>query len=52
MHTSIDDFFVLASNPDVTDDLMELLERFVVLLYDLIGSQQSVNEARKQLFTQ
>ena len=28
------------------------LERFVILLYDHTSSQSSVNEARKQLFTQ
>ena len=40
---------LMAATPD---DGMEPLERFVVLLYDHISSQESVNQARKQLFTQ
>ena len=34
------------------EDWMEVLERFVVLLYDRTSSQESVNQARTQLFTQ
>ena len=45
-------FCALAATPDAIDDWMEPLERFVVLLYDRISSQESVNQARKQLFTQ
>ena len=40
---------LMAATPD---DGMEPLERFVVLLYDPTSSQESVNQARKQLFTQ
>ena len=47
-------FCALAATPDVSaiDDRMEPLERFVILLYDRTSSQESVNQARKQLFTQ
>ena len=45
-------FCALAATPDAIDDWMEPLERFVVLLYDRTSSQESVNQARKQLFTQ
>ena len=47
-------FCTLAATPDVSaiDDWMEPLERFVILLYDRTSSQESVNQARKQLFTQ
>ncbi len=45
-------FCALAATPDSIDDWMEPLERFVVLLYDRTRSQESVNQARKQLFTQ
>ncbi len=37
---------------DISDSLMSVLERFVVLLYDRTSDQVSVNDARKQLFTQ
>lgn len=45
-------FCALAATPDSIDDWMEPLERFVVLLYDRTSSLESVNQARKQLFTQ
>lgn len=45
-------FCTLAATPDSVDDSMKPLERFVVLLYDRTSSQDSVNQARKQLFTQ
>ena len=45
-------FCALANTPDAIDDWMEPLEQFVVLLYDCTSSQESVNQARKQLFTQ
>ena len=47
-------FCTLAATPDVgaIDDWMELLERFVILFYDHTSSQESVNQAHKQLFTQ
>ena len=45
-------FSSLAAIPDKIDDWMEPLERFVVLLYDRTSGQASVNQARKQLFTQ
>ena len=32
--------------------LMEIVERFVVLLYDLASTKNRVNEASQQLFTQ
>ncbi len=36
---------------EISDSLMSVLERFVVLLYDKTSDQVSVNDARKQLFT-
>ena len=47
-------FCALATTPDVSaiDDWMEPLEQFVILFYDHTSSQESVNQARKQLFTQ
>ena len=37
---------------EMSDFMMSVLERFVVLLYDKTSDQVSVNDARKQLFTQ
>ena len=37
---------------EMSDSMMSVLERFVVLLYDKTSDQVSVNDARKQLFTQ
>ena len=37
---------------DVSDPVMSVVERFVVLLYDRTSDQVSVNNARKLLFTQ
>ena len=37
---------------EINDSMMSVLERFVVLLYDKTSDQGSVNDARKQLFTQ
>ena len=37
---------------DVSDPVMPVLERFVVLLYNRTSDQVSVNNARKLLFTQ
>ncbi len=47
-------FCDLAATPDISviNDWIEPLERFVILLYDGTSSQESVNQARKQLFTQ
>ncbi len=47
-------FCDLAATPDISviNDWIEPLERFVILLYDRTSSQESVNQARKQLFTQ
>ena len=45
-------FCAFAATPDPTDDWMGPLEKFVVLLYDHTSSQESVNQARKQLFPQ
>ncbi len=44
----------LASTPDPSsvNDQLELLERFVILLYDRTSTEVEVNEARKQLFSQ
>ena len=36
----------------ISDSVTSVLERYVVLLYDRTSDQSSVNEARKQLFTQ
>ena len=36
---------------DVSEESMSLLERFVVLMYDLASDIKEVNDARKQLFT-
>ena len=38
--------------PQYIQEWLTPLERFVILLYDRTSSQNSVNEARKQLFTQ
>lgn len=45
-------FCSLASTPSSVDDQLEVLERFVVLLYDRTSTAEKVNEARKQLFSQ
>ena len=37
---------------DIKDSVMSLWERFVVLLYNRTSDHVSVNDARKQLFTQ
>ena len=37
---------------EVSDSLLSMLERFVVLLYDKTSEEVSVNDIRKQLFTQ
>jgi hypothetical protein len=44
--------WLLTPNPSIIDDWLDTLERFVVLLYDRTSSQEHVNDARKQLFTQ
>ena len=46
-------FCTLASTPDpsTVDDQLEILERFVVLLYDRTSTEMKVNEARKHLFS-
>ena len=43
---------VARPSPQSIEEWLGPLERFVVLLYDHISSQECVNEARKQLFTQ
>jgi len=47
-------FCTLASNPDPKSisDQLEVVERFVVLMYDQTSLEMKVNEARKQLFSQ
>ena len=44
----------LASTPDPSsiDDQLEVLERFVVILYDRTSTEMEVNEARKHMFSQ
>ena len=43
-------FCALAATPgSAIEDWMEVLERFVVLLYDRTSSQESVNQGSKQL---
>ena len=42
----------LASTPTSVDDQIDLVERFVVLLYDRASNEENANEARKQLFSQ
>jgi len=44
-------FCALATTPQFVSEWMELLERYVVLLYDRTSSQTLVNQARKDLFT-
>ena len=39
-------------NPSIVDDSLDILERFVALLYDRTSSHDNVNDARKQLFIQ
>ena len=41
----------LSAAPSTIDNWMEPLEQVVVLLYDHASSQESVNQARKHLFT-
>ena len=46
-------FLTRAHNPsEVSNSCMELLEHFVVLLYDRTSSKTAVNEARKRMFPQ
>jgi hypothetical protein len=47
-------FCTIASTPEsvLSDDLPEILERFVVLLYDRTSNVHHVDEARKVLITQ
>ena len=47
-------FCALATSPTshTIEEWLGLLERFVVLMYNQTSSHASVNEARKQLFTQ
>lgn len=37
---------------EISQDSMLLIKRFVVLMYDRVSEASTVNEARKQLFTQ
>ena len=47
-------FCALAATPDANSigDWIKPLERCVILMYDRTSSQESVNQARKELFTQ
>ena len=45
-------FCALASTPSSVDGPLEILERFAVLLYDRASTEEKVNAARKQLFSQ
>ena len=44
-------FCDLGATPDAINESMELLERFVILLYDQTSAEISVNHARRQLST-
>ena len=44
--------YALAATPENVDNWLGRLGRFVVLLYDCTSSQEFVNGARRQLFTQ
>ena len=45
-------FCDLANKPSsINDESINLLERFIVLLYDITSNEHSVNKARQQLFT-
>lgn len=44
-------FSYLASTPCSVEGQLELIERYVVLLYDRASSEEKVNRARKQLFS-
>lgn len=39
-----------SSSPDVSEECMSVIERFVVLLYDKTSNLLEVNQARKKLF--
>ena len=45
-------FCTLASTPSSVDDQPDVQARFAFLLYDRASSEEKVNEARKQLFSQ
>ncbi len=45
-------FRALATTPDSIDYWIQLLGRFVLLLYDRTSSHAGINQAMKQLFTQ
>ena len=45
-------FCILASIPTSVDDQLQILEHFVVLLYDRVSTEEKVNRAWKQLFYQ
>ena len=45
-------FCALAATPETVEHWLGPLERCVVMLYDRTSSQEFVNGARKQLFTQ
>lgn len=47
-----DAFLMLANSPpNIPDNILSLLEKFVVLLYDRMSGLSSVNEARQHLFS-
>ena len=45
-------FFSLGSTPQQIEPYCELIEQFIVLLYDRTTTHTSVNQARKELFAQ
>ena len=45
-------FCALVATPVSMEEWMKPLERFVVLMYDRTSSETTVNQTRKQLFTQ
>ena len=44
-------FCDLADKPSLINEQINLLEGFILLLYDRTGNEHSVNKARQQLFT-
>ena len=45
-------FCDLANKPSsINDESINLLERFIALLYDITNNEHSVNKARQQMFT-
>ena len=45
-------FCSLASSPSSAEDHLDVLERFVIFPYDRTSTEEKVNNARKQIFSQ